>query len=142
MSMPPFHLAIPVSDLEAARAFYAGTLGCRTGRESARWIDFDFWGHQLVAQLVDTGVQEMPAHNAVDGHDVPAAHFGPVLPWQEFHDLAERLRSAGVEFVIEPQIRFAGRAGEQSTMFIRDPSGNYLEFKSFRDPGRLFARDE
>lgn len=141
MSRPPFHLAFAVSDLEQARDFYAGVLGCRTGRESARWIDFDFWGHQLVAHLVENETARI-ACNEVDGEAVPATHFGPVLDWQEFHDLVDRLRAADIEFVIEPQIRFAGTVGEQATMFIRDPSGNHLEFKSFRDPAQLFATDQ
>jgi extradiol dioxygenase family protein len=142
MSIPPFHLALPVTDLEASRAFYAGLLGCGTGRESARWIDFDFWGHQVVAHLVAPEDHPASARNPVDGDDVPALHFGPVLPWEEFEALAERLRAAGAAFVIEPRIRFAGTVGEQATLFLRDPSGNHLEFKSFRDPSMLFARGE
>ena len=142
MSIPPFHLALPVTDLEASRAFYAGLLGCGTGRESSRWIDFDFWGHQLVAHLVDPDDHPASARNPVDGDDVPALHFGPVLPWVEFESLAGKLRAAGVPFVIEPRIRFAGTVGEQATLFLRDPSGNHLEFKSFRDPSMLFARGE
>lgn len=142
MSIPPFHLALPVTDLEASRAFYVGLLGCGTGRESARWIDFDFWGHQVVAHLVAPEDHPASARNPVDGDDVPAMHFGPVLPWDEFEALAERLRAAGAAFVIEPRIRFAGTVGEQATLFLRDPSGNHLEFKSFRDPSMLFARGE
>lgn len=142
MSIPPFHLALPVTDLEASRAFYVGLLGCGTGRESARWIDFDFWGHQVVAHLVAPEDHPASARNPVDGDDVPALHFGPVLPWDEFEALAERLRAAGAAFVIEPRIRFAGTVGEQATLFLRDPSGNHLEFKSFRDPSMLFARGE
>jgi extradiol dioxygenase family protein len=142
VSIPPFHLALPVTDLEASRAFYAGLLGCGTGRESSRWIDFDFWGHQLVAHLVDPDDHPASARNPVDGDDVPALHFGPVLPWEEFESLAGKLRAAGVPFVIEPRIRFAGTVGEQATLFLRDPSGNHLEFKSFRDPSMLFARGE
>ena len=142
MSLAPFHLALPVTDLEASRGFYAGVLGCPTGRESARWIDFDFWGHQLVAQLVDPADHPACARNAVDGDYVPALHFGPVLVWGDFEALAARLRDAGVEFVIEPRVRFEGTVGEQATMFLRDPSGKYLEFKSFRDPAMLFACGE
>ena len=142
VNRPPFHLAIPVTDLEASRRFYAGVLGCATGRESGRWIDFDFWGHQLVAHLVDASAASGVGHNAVDGEEVPAAHFGPVLPWEEFEALAARLRAQGVAFVIEPQVRFAGTVGEQATMFLRDPSGNHLEFKSFRDLSRMFAKGE
>jgi len=142
MSIPPFHLALPVTDLEASRAFYVGLLGCGTGRESARWIDFNFWGHQVVVHLVAPEDHPASARNPVDGDDVPALHFGPVLPWEEFEALAERLRAAGAAFVIEPRIRFAGTVGEQATLFLRDPSGNHLEFKSFRDPSMLFARGE
>jgi hypothetical protein len=142
MSLSPFHLAMPVTDLESARAFYSGLLGCPTGRESSRWIDFDFWGHQLVAHLVDPADHPAAARNAVDGDEVPALHFGPVLPWADFEALAERLRAAGVAFVIAPRVRFAGTVGEQATMFLRDPSGNHLEFKSFRDLSMLFAKGE
>ena len=135
----PFHLALPVTDLPAAEAFYGETLGCPRGRSSDRWIDFDFWGHQLVVHLVD----EIPAvsRNPVDGEQVPASHFGPVLPWDEFEPLVARLRAAGVPVVIEPTTRFAGRRGEQRTLFVTDPSGNHLEFKTFRNPDMLFARD-
>ncbi|MDX1604745.1 MAG: VOC family protein [Candidatus Competibacterales bacterium] len=139
--MPPFHLAFPVTDLEATRRFYCDVLGCRTGRESDRWIDFDFWGHQLVAHLVPPEQHPQAARNPVAGHEVPASHFGPVLAWEEFEALRERLQAAAVECVIEPHVRFAGRAGEQVTLFIRDPSGNHLEFKAFRDPAMLFERD-
>ena len=142
MSFVPFHLALPVTDLEASRDFYAGVLGCPTGRESARWIDFDFWGHQLVAQLVDPADHPACARNAVEGDYVPALHFGPVLPWDDFEALAARLREAGVAFVLEPRVRFEGTVGEQATMFLCDPSGNHLEFKSFRDPAMLFAPGE
>jgi len=136
-----FHLAFPVTDLEAARRFYAGVLGCPLGRESAQWIDFDLYGHQIVAHLV--AVDEHPSlrSNAVDGHQVPAFHFGVILPWDEFTPMAQRLRDAGTTFVIEPYVRFEGRVGEQATLFVRDPSGNTLEFKAFRDIGALFARD-
>lgn len=139
--MPPFHLAFPVTDLEAARRFYGNVLGCRTGRESERWIDFDFWGHQLVAHLVEADRHPAAATNPVDDHDVPVSHFGAVLPWDEFETLAERLRRAGVEFVIEPYLRFEGRVGEQITMFVKDPCGNHLEFKAFRHPEMLFEKD-
>ena len=142
MNPLPFHLALPVTDLEASRAFYAGLLQCGTGRESSRWIDFDFWGHQVVVHLVDPVDHPACARNPVDGDEVPALHFGAVLPWEEYDALAERLRAAGVEFVIEPRIRFAGTVGEQATFFLRDPSGNHIEFKSFRDPSMLFARGE
>jgi hypothetical protein len=138
---PPFHLALPVTDLEATRRFYTDVLGCATGRESERWLDLDFFGHQLVLHLVDPADHPAAAMNPVDGHDVPAGHFGPVLPWVEWQALAERLEAQSVPFVIEPYVRFRGRAGEQGTFFVRDPSGNHLEFKAFRDIGMLFARD-
>jgi hypothetical protein len=134
----PFHLAFPVHDLDAARAFYGGVLGCPEGRASAQWIDFDLYGHQIVAHL--TSERPRPAHNPVDGHEVPVPHFGVVLSWEEFPRLAARVHAAGVRFVIEPYLRFAGLPGEQLTMFFQDPSGNALEFKAFRDPGQLFAR--
>jgi hypothetical protein len=135
---PPFHLAFPVNDLERARHFYAGVLGCRVGRESDRWIDFDFFGHQITAHLSEPG--DAAAANLVDGDAVPVRHFGAVLPWAEWQDLAARLTRQGLDFLIQPKIRFAGQAGEQGTFFVRDPAGNALEFKSFRDPARLFAR--
>lgn len=138
METPPFHLAFPVTDLEAARAFYEGLLGCRVGRSSERWIDFDFWGHQLTAHLIDRPVPDAPA-NAVDGKQVPVRHFGCILPWETWQALAERLRAAEVAFVIEPYVRFAGQPGEQATMFLCDPSGNALEFKSFKDMSKIFA---
>ncbi|MGB0722906.1 MAG: VOC family protein [Gammaproteobacteria bacterium] len=136
--LPPFHLAFPVDDLEAAEAFYVGVLGCGTGRRSDHWIDFNLHGHQVVAHL---GARPAGIHNPVDGHDVPVPHFGIVLPWAQWHTLAERLRAAGTEFVIEPYIRFEGEVGEQATMFFQDPAGNALEFKSFKDPDQLFATD-
>lgn len=136
-----FHLAFPVTDLEATRRFYCDVLGCRTGRESERWIDFDFWGHQLVAHLVAPEDHPTAVTNAVDEHAVPASHFGPILDWDDFQSLTDRLRAADVEFVIKPYVRFEGRVGEQATMFFKDPSGNHLEFKAFRNPDMLFARD-
>jgi extradiol dioxygenase family protein len=138
---PRFHLALPVTDLAAARHFYGKLLGCPEGRSSERWVDFDFWGHQLVAHLVTPADLAPAAVNPVDGESVPAAHFGPVLPWSEFEPLVESLRSAGIDFVIEPTRRFPGRRGEQLTLFVRDPSGNHLEFKAFRNPEMLFAND-
>jgi extradiol dioxygenase family protein len=138
MTLPPFHLAFPVDDLDAARAFYGKTLGCPEGRSDAQWIDFDFFGHQIVAHLAETGPR--PASNPVDGHDVPVPHFGAVLAMDKWRLLAERLRRAGVEFVIEPTIRFEGQAGEQATMFFRDPAGNAIEIKAMRDPAKLFAK--
>ena len=137
-TLTPFHLAFPVHDLDAARAFYGGVLGCPEGRSAADWIDFDLFGHQIVAHRTDE--RPRAAHNPVDGHDVPVPHFGVVLAWDDFHRVAERVRDAGVRFVIEPCIRFRGQPGEQATMFFQDPSGNALEFKSFRDFSNLFAR--
>ncbi len=136
--MTPFHLAIPVDDLRAAEAFYGDLLGCRRGRRSSEWIDFDFYGHQLVAHLAPEECRAA-ATNAVDGHDVPVRHFGVVVSPAEWRALAEQLKSAGADFLIEPDIRFKGEPGEQGTFFIRDPSGNALEFKCFEDMGRLFA---
>ena len=138
-ALAPFHLAFPVDDLPAARRFYADLLGCPEGRSSGEWIDFNLYGHQIVAHLAPKKT-EGDHHNPVDGHEVPVPHFGVVLDWDDFHALAERLRAGGVSFVIEPYIRFAGQVGEQATMFFLDPSGNALEFKSFRDRSRLFAK--
>lgn len=137
--MPPFHLAFPVRDIEATRRFYVDVLGCRVGREAERWIDFDFYGHQLSAHLVDRDTSMVEA-NDVDGDDVPVRHFGLVLPWDLWHQTADALRARGITFVIEPRIRFAGQVGEQATLFVRDPAGNAIELKSFQDPARLFAR--
>ena len=139
MTLPPFHLAFPVHDLHAARAFYGGLLGCPEGRSDARWIDYDFFGHQIVAHLSPEAKPR--AHtNPVDGHDVPVPHFGAVLPLEEWRALAERLEAAGTDFVIAPTVRFAGEPGEQATMFFLDPSGNALEIKAMRDPAKLFAK--
>jgi extradiol dioxygenase family protein len=135
----PFHLAIPVHSLRAARAFYGELLGCTEGRSSDEWVDFDFFGHQVVAHL-DPDRKAHVHHNEVDGREVPVPHFGVVLEWQAWQELADRLRARGVRFDIEPGIRFAGRIGEQATMFFYDPSGNALEFKAFKDPSRLFAK--
>ena len=140
MPLPPFHLAIPVHDLNAARAFYGGLIGCAEGRSSARWVDFDLYGHQLVAHLADGARPPLRATNPVDGQDVPVPHFGVVLDWSAWQALVARLRAAGQSFVLEPGIRFAGQTGEQATFFLYDPSGNALEFKAFKDPGQLFAR--
>jgi extradiol dioxygenase family protein len=138
--LPPFHLAFPVHDLEAARAFYGGLLGCPEGRSAAEWIDFDFFGHQIVAHH-DPDMQPRRHHNPVDGHDVPVPHFGAVLPMAEWESLAGRLQAAGgIAFVIEPTIRFRGEAGEQATMFFLDPSGNALEIKAMREPANLFRK--
>ena len=139
MTLPPFHLAFPVNDLGAARSFYGGLLGCSEGRSSDEWIDYDFFGHQIVAHLAP-GMEPRRHSNPVDGHDVPVPHFGAVLELEEWRALADKLRGAGVEFVIEPTIRFEGQPGEQATMFFLDPSGNALEFKAMRDKAKLFAR--
>ena len=139
MSLPPFHLAFPVHDLEAARAFYGGLLGCPEGRSAAQWIDFDFYGHQIVAHQ-DPGMVARPHHNPVDGHDVPVPHFGAVLDMAAWERLAERMTAAGANFVIAPTVRFRGEIGEQATMFFLDPSGNALEIKAMRDPAALFAK--
>jgi extradiol dioxygenase family protein len=138
---PRFHLALPVTDLDQAQIFYGAVLGCPRGRRSERWIDFDFWGHQLVVHLVDVSSMPATSTNPVDGEQVPAGHFGPILPWDEFEPLVRRLREQGVTFAIEPTRRFAGRRGEQQTLFVTDPSGNYLEFKTFRNIDMLFATD-
>jgi extradiol dioxygenase family protein len=138
MSLRPFHLAFPVHDLAAARAFYGETMGCREGRSSAEWVDFDFYGHQIVAHLAP-GEAGDRANNHVDGHGVPVPHFGVVLAMADWQDLADRLEAAGTEFAIPPTIRFKGQPGEQATMFFRDPSGNALEMKAFADDAMLFA---
>lgn len=138
MGNPLFHLAFPVNDIAATEAFYVGVLGCRTGRRDAKWIDFDFFGHQISAHLKPE--ETAPARtNEVDGDRVPVRHFGAILPWDDWHAMAERLRRAGVAFIIEPHVRFKGEVGEQATMFLLDPSGNALEFKSFEDPSQVFA---
>lgn len=136
--MRPFHLAFPVHDLAAARAFYGGTLGCAEGRSSEQWIDFDLYGHQIVAHLSATA-RPAEATNPVDGHDVPVPHFGVVLTMDDWQALAGRVAAAGVSFGIAPHIRFQGQPGEQATMFFRDPSGNALEFKAFADDSMIFA---
>lgn len=140
-SLTPFHIAFPVNDLDAARRFYGTVLGCPEGRSSNEWIDFDLYGHQIVAHRVEVSADASPrgGNNSVDGHDVPVPHFGVVLPPAEWQALAARVKSAGVSFVIEPHTRFLGEPGEQSTMFFFDPAGNALEFKSFADVGQLFA---
>lgn len=141
MSLSPFHLAIPVHDLAAARAFYGEVFGLEEGRSSAQWVDFNFYGHQLVIHLhPKTDAQANVHSNPVDGHDVPVPHFGIVLRWEEWEALAARLKSFGIAFVIEPYIRFQGQVGEQATMFLFDPCGNALEFKAFKDMGQLFAK--
>lgn len=139
-SAPPFHLAFPVHDLKAARTFYGELLGCAEGRSSETWIDFNFWGHQVVAHLSH---DECPPTitNEVDSHNVPAPHFGVVLQWDDWHTLRDTLKAAGQKFIVGPYLRFEGQPGEQATLFIQDPSGNALEFKSFKDMSQLFAKD-
>jgi extradiol dioxygenase family protein len=134
----PFHLAIPVHDLAAARAFYGGLLGCPEGRSAPTWIDFDLFGHQVVVHLTEVRRVAVPT-NAVDGDDVPVPHFGVVLTMERWQALADTLAAKGVQFVIRPHIRFKGGSGEQATMFFLDPSGNAIEFKAFSDRSRLFA---
>lgn len=136
--LTPFHIAFPVDDLDAARHFYGEVIGCPEGRSASDWIDFDLFGHQIVAHHVG-GRREVAGHNPVDGHAVPVPHFGVVLKPPQWQALAERLKRHGVEFVIEPHTRFAGQPGEQSTMFFLDPAGNALEFKAFADMDQLFA---
>ena len=135
----PFHLAIPVDDLEAARHFYGSVRQCPEGRTSDLWTDYDLYGHQLVIHYKPKS-GEVLHHNPVDGHDVPVPHFGVVLPWEEWEALAQRMKASGISFIIEPYIRFAGQTGEQATMFFLDPCGNALEFKAFMDIGQLFAK--
>ncbi len=141
INMRPFHLAFPVQDLDAARDFYTGVLGCAEGRSSEQWVDFDLYGHQIVTHL-DPRPKDEARTNPVDGHNVPVPHFGVVLTMADWQTLADRVRAAGVPFGIEPQIRFKGQVGEQATMFFCDPSGNALEFKAFADDTMLFAKSE
>lgn len=136
--MRPFHLAFPVTDLVSTKSFYIDVLNCKVGRSSERWIDFDMFGHQVVAHLVDQA--DHPSTNSVDGDDVPASHFGVILTMDQWHLLKDRLISHNIDFIIEPKIRFKGEAGEQATMFFLDPSGNALEFKAFKDDSSIFAK--
>lgn len=138
-SIRPFHIAFPVHDIAAARAFYGDLLGCPEGRSAEEWVDFDLYGHQIVAHF-DPSARAAAHHNPVDGHDVPVPHFGVLLKREEWDALAERLKAAGTAFVIEPYVRFEGQVGEQATMFFMDPSGNALEFKSFGDDAMIFAK--
>jgi len=138
MGIRPFHVAIPVSDLEAARRFYGGLLGCPEGRSDAGWIDFNLYGHQFVCHLSEAKLSHSAA--AVDAQSVPVPHYGVVLDWPAWQELADRLSAAGTEFICKPAIRFAGEPGEQATMFLADPSGNALEFKAMRDDSKLFAK--
>ncbi|MCL6251728.1 VOC family protein [Altererythrobacter sp. KTW20L] len=137
--LSPFHLAFPVHDLAAARAFWGSVIGCSEGRSSDQWVDFDFYGHQIVTHLVPDCDQRDEANNPVDGHGVPVPHFGIVLSMPEWQALADRLTAAGTDFAIAPYIRFKGQPGEQATMFFRDPSGNAIEMKAFADRSKLFA---
>ena len=137
-SHPRFHLAFPVRDLTEARGFYGGLLGCREGRSSDEWVDFDFFGHQIVAHL-SPSESDGQAHNWVDGEQVPVRHFGVILGMLEWRNLAEKLKGSKVPFLIEPGIRFEGEPGEQATLFVTDPSGNALEFKAFADDAMVFA---
>ena len=138
-NLSPFHLAFPVHDIAEARAFWGGVMGCPEGRSAETWVDFDFYGHQIVTHLSDNAGDQVV--NAVDGHGVPVPHFGVVLSMEEWQELADRLTAAGTEFAIEPYIRFKGQPGEQATMFFRDPSGNAIEMKAFADRSKLFATD-
>jgi extradiol dioxygenase family protein len=140
VTLPPFHLAFPVDDLAAARRFYGGLLGCPEGRSADKWVDFDLYGHQIVAHLAP-GQARGRSTNPVDGEDVPVPHFGLVLPMEIWSTLAERLTNAGADFVIPPTVRFKGEPGEQATMFLLDPAGNALEFKAMADPAKLFAKN-
>ncbi len=137
MTMHPFHLAFPVTDLDEARQFFVGVLGCREGRSASRWVDFDFYGHQISAHLRPS--VEGSDRNSVDGDAVPVRHFGLILPFEEWEQLRDHLTRCGAEFLIEPKIRFRGKPGEQGTMFVRGPSGNAVEFKTFKDQSRVFA---
>ena len=139
MTLRPFHLAFPVRDLDEARAFWGGVMGSAEGRSSDQWIDFDFYGHQIVAHCTGE-VAGDAGNNPVDGHGVPVPHFGLVLGWEAWEALAAKLTAAGTQFVIAPRIRFAGQVGEQAVMFLHDPAGNAIEFKAFKDIGQLFAR--
>ena len=136
--MRPFHLAFPVDNLDKTREFYTAILGCKEGRSSDRWIDFDMYGHQVVAHLVDE--LETAQTNPVDGDNVPASHFGVILEMNDWNKLAKRLTESGIKFIIEPHIRFKGELGEQATMFFLDPCGNALEFKSFNNDDMIFAK--
>ncbi|MEL6368690.1 MAG: VOC family protein [Pseudomonadota bacterium] len=134
----PFHLALPVTDLDQTRRFYTELMRCPIGREASRWLDLDFFGHQVTLHRVDT-IETSDGHNDVDADHVPARHFGVILKPSDWRELADRMVAAGVQFIIEPKIRFEGQVGEQATMFFRDPSGNALEFKSFANDADIFA---
>lgn len=138
--LSPFHLAIPVNELKKAREFYSNTLNFKEGRSDSHWVDYDFFGHQFVIHEDKSHAPNPEAHSIVDGHEVPVPHFGVVLEWDMFHEFADSLKEKGVQFIIEPYIRFEGKPGEQATMFFKDPSGNALEFKSFKDMNQIFAK--
>ncbi|MDG1529490.1 MAG: VOC family protein [Polaribacter sp.] len=140
MQVQPFHLAIPVKNLELCRTFYRDILQCKEGRSSESWVDFNFFGHQLVIHQKDGMYNEEPVTNPVDGHDVPVPHFGVVLTWDDWQNLSKKLTAANTQFVITPTIRFQGKVGEQATMFFTDPENNALEFKAFKDMSQLFAK--
>lgn len=138
-SISPFHIAIPVHNLKECRIFYRDVLNCEEGRSSDHWVDFNFFGHQLVIHYKPKSAEDLHT-NPVDGKDVPVPHYGVVLPWDTFHNFAEDLTKKGIQFIIEPYIRFEGKVGEQATMFFKDPAGNALEFKAFKDISQLFAK--
>lgn len=135
----PFHLAIPVQNLQTCRSFYRDVLGCKEGRSSEKWVDFNFFGHQFVIHETDIIKPESVA-NPVDGHQVPVPHFGVILDWKDWEHLSEKLKSQNIDFIIEPYVRFKGELGEQATMFFSDPEGNALEFKAFKDMKQVFAK--
>jgi extradiol dioxygenase family protein len=137
--IPPFHVAIPVDDVQKARAFYRDVLECKEGRSAEHWVDFDLYGHQFVIHFKPKAKEETHHTNAVDGHEVPVPHYGVVLPWADWEALEKKLKAVNIKFVIEPYIRFKGLPGEQATMFFLDPCGNALEFKAFRDLSQMFA---
>jgi len=139
-TLSPFHLAIPVDDLSQNRKFYGEVLNCSEGRSSDQWVDFNFYGHQLVIHQTVEALNKNEDSNPVDGHDVPVPHFGVVLPWEAWKELAQRLTSRKIDFIIEPYVRFEGQVGEQATMFFKDPAGNALEFKAFKNLDQLFAK--
>jgi len=138
--LQPFHVAVPVDDLEAARLFYTKVLGCKVGRSSKLWIDIDFFGHQYVVHYKEKNQDNIKSSNPVDGHEVPIPHYGVVLKWEDWEVLAKKLKDMAISFIIEPHIRFEGKVGEQATMFFNDPAGNALEFKAFKDLSQLFAK--
>ena len=139
-NVTPFHIAIPVHNLEECRSFYREVLNCEEGRSSDHWVDFNLFGHQLVIHFKPKDKNNDLHHNPVDGLDVPVPHYGVVLPWETFQSFSEELKNKGIQFIIEPYVRFKGQVGEQATMFFKDPAGNALEFKAFKDMDQLFAK--